>query len=140
MVLVDQSSEDTSAPDPLLVEIWGGMIGAWREQLPRTMWPPAVVVSAVLGKDGPQVPFTEEQDAVGELGAGCQHESFGEPVRLRTPRWNRHGVGARVGEYVVEGSVSRLGAAFGGELVTPCPGVRSDPQPDQFAVKGPAVR
>ena len=25
-------------------------------------------------------------------------------------------------------------------LVTPCPGVRSDPQPDQFAVKGPAVR
>ncbi len=44
------------------------MIGAWREQLARTMWPPAVVVSAVLGKDGPQVPFTEEQDAVGELG------------------------------------------------------------------------
>ena len=36
----------------------------------RSMWPPVVVVGAVLGKDGPQVLFAKDQDAVGELGSG----------------------------------------------------------------------
>jgi hypothetical protein len=31
------------------------------------MWPWTVVVRAILGEDGPQVPFTEHQDAVGEF-------------------------------------------------------------------------
>jgi hypothetical protein len=43
------------------------MIGAWRDKAQRSMGPPAVVVGAVLGEDGPQVPFPEDQDAVGEL-------------------------------------------------------------------------
>jgi hypothetical protein len=38
-VLVDQSSEDRSAPDPLVVEVRVGMIGAWRMQVQRSMWP-----------------------------------------------------------------------------------------------------
>jgi hypothetical protein len=37
-------------------------------KLQRSMWPPAVVVGAVLGEDGPQVAFAEHQDAVGEFG------------------------------------------------------------------------
>jgi hypothetical protein len=69
------------------------MIGAWWEASQRSMWSPTVVVSAVLGKDGPQVPLAEDQDAVGEFGSGGQDESFGEAVRPRTARrLNRPGV------------------------------------------------
>jgi hypothetical protein len=41
----------------------------------------AVVVRAVPSQDGPQVPFTKDQDAVGELGADGQNEAFGEAVQ-----------------------------------------------------------
>jgi hypothetical protein len=58
------------------------MIGAWREKSLRPVWSPTVVMGAVLGKDGPQVPLTEDQDAVGEFGSGGQDESFGEGVWL----------------------------------------------------------
>jgi hypothetical protein len=61
-VLVDQTAEDRSAPDPSMVKIRSGMIRSWREKAQRSMWPPAVVVGAVLGEDGPQVPFAEDQD------------------------------------------------------------------------------
>jgi hypothetical protein len=47
------------------------MIGAWREKSLRPVWSPTVVMRAVLGQDGPQVPLTEDQDAVGEFGSGC---------------------------------------------------------------------
>jgi hypothetical protein len=82
------------------------MIGAWREKSLRPVWPPTVVMGAVLGKDGPQVPLTEDQDAVGEFGSGCQDESFGEAVRSRTSRRNLHGVDARVGQDAVDGVVN----------------------------------
>jgi hypothetical protein len=42
------------------------MIGAWRAKLQCSMWPLAVVVGGVPGKDGTQVVFAEDQDAVGE--------------------------------------------------------------------------
>ena len=45
-----------------------------------------VVVGAVGGKYGPQVPLAEDQDAVGEFGSGCADESFGEAVCSRTAR------------------------------------------------------
>jgi hypothetical protein len=61
--------------DPMLVEVRSGMIGAWWEEAQRSMGPPPVVMGAVLGEDGSQVPFTEDQDAVGELGSGGQDES-----------------------------------------------------------------
>jgi hypothetical protein len=47
------------------------------------MWPPAVVVDAVPGEDHLQVPLAEDQNPVGELGSGGQHEPFGESVRPR---------------------------------------------------------
>jgi hypothetical protein len=66
------------------------------------MWSPTVVMGAVLGKDGPQVPFTEDQGAVGEFGSGCQYESFGEAVRSRAARRDLDGVDARAGQDGVE--------------------------------------
>jgi hypothetical protein len=87
------------------VKVRGGLIGAWWEKSLRPVWSPTVVVGAVLGKDGPQVPLTEDQDAVGEFGSGCQDESFGEAVRSRAARRDLHGVDARVGQ----GSVERRG-------------------------------
>jgi len=68
---VYQPSQHRSASDPLAVKIRSGMIGVWRLKPHRSMWPTAIVV-AVLGEDGPQVPFTEDQDAVGEFGSDCQ--------------------------------------------------------------------
>ena len=47
------------------------MIWVWRPKSQRPMWPPAVVVGTVPGKDGPQVPLTEDQDPVGEFSAGA---------------------------------------------------------------------
>jgi hypothetical protein len=78
------------------------MIGAWRAKLQRSMWPAAVVVGAVLGKDGPQMALAEDQDAVSELDSGGQDESFREAVRPRTSRWDLHGVDAGAGHDSVE--------------------------------------
>jgi hypothetical protein len=61
-----------------MVEIRDGVIGAGWNELQGSMWPPPVVAGAVSGEDGLQVPFTEDQDAVGELGSDDQNESFGE--------------------------------------------------------------
>jgi hypothetical protein len=74
------------------------MIGVWWAKLQRSMWPAAVVVGGVPGKDGPQVPFAEDQDAVGEFGSGGADETFGEAVRSWTARWNLHGLDAGAGE------------------------------------------
>ena len=64
------------------------MIRARRAKPQRSMWPPAVVVGAVPGKDGPQVSLAEDQDAVSELGSGGQDESFGEAVCSWRSRWD----------------------------------------------------
>jgi hypothetical protein len=109
-VLVDQAAKDGAASDSLLVKVRGGMVGAWWEKSLRPMWSPTVVMGAVLGEDGPQVPFTEDQDAVGEFGSGGQYESFGEAVRSRAAWRDLHGVDARVGQDGVE---------RGGELAGP---------------------
>jgi hypothetical protein len=45
------------------------MIGPWREKFQRPMRPPTVVMCAVLGKDSPPVPLSEDQHAVGEFGS-----------------------------------------------------------------------
>src|SRR4051794_33755194 len=42
------------------------------------------VVRGVNGKDVAQVPLTEDQHPVGDLGPDRQHEAFGETVRPRT--------------------------------------------------------
>jgi hypothetical protein len=73
------------------------------------VWPPPVVLGAELSEDDPRVSLPEDQDAVGELGSGGQHESFGEAVRPRTPRWNLHGVDPRAGQ----GGIERRGELAG---------------------------
>jgi hypothetical protein len=62
------------------------------------MWPAAIVVGGVPGKDGSQMSFAEDQDAVGELGSGGEDEAFGEAVRSRTSRWGSHGIDAGAGQ------------------------------------------
>jgi len=74
------------------------------------MWPSAVVVGAVPREDGSQVPFTEDQDAVGEFGSGGQDEAFGVAVRSRASRRDLHGVDPDAGEDVVEGGGELAGA------------------------------
>src|SRR3954468_7226879 len=49
---------------------------------------PPVVVGGVLGQHAAQVPLTEDQHPVGDLGAHGQHEAFGEAVRSWTPWWD----------------------------------------------------
>src|SRR5215203_3299328 len=66
------------------------------------MWPPAVVVGAVPGKDGPQVALAEDQDAVSEFGSGGQDESFGEAVCSWRSRWDLHCVDPGAGQDGVE--------------------------------------
>ena len=66
------------------------------------MWPAAVVVGGVPGKDGPQVVFAEDEDAVGEFASDGQDEAFGEAVRSRTSRWDLHGIDTGAGEDSVE--------------------------------------
>jgi hypothetical protein len=53
LVLADQPAEDLPAPDSLVVEVRGGVIGEWWVKLQCSMWPAAVVVGGVPGKDGP---------------------------------------------------------------------------------------
>ncbi len=78
------------------------MIRARRAKPQRPMWPPAVVVGAVPGKNGLQVSLAEDQDAVGEFGSGCADESFGEAVCSRTARWDLQGVDVGAGQDRVE--------------------------------------
>jgi hypothetical protein len=84
------------------------------------MWPPTVVVGAVGGKYGPQVPLAEDQDAVGEFGSGGQDEAFGEAVRPRTSRRDLHSVDAGAGQDGIEGGGELAGAVADEEAE--CPG------------------
>jgi hypothetical protein len=49
------------------------------------MGSPAVVVGFVPGEDRAQMPFTEDQHPVGDLGSGGEDEAFRITVRSRTP-------------------------------------------------------
>jgi hypothetical protein len=70
VALVDQAAEDGSASDLPVVEVRAGMLWAWWEKSQRPMWPSTVVVGAVPGEDGPQMPLAEDRDAIGEFGSG----------------------------------------------------------------------
>jgi hypothetical protein len=58
---------------------------------------PPVVMGLVLGQDRPQMPFTEDQHPVGDLGPGGEHEPFRIGVRSRAPRRNLHDLDAGTG-------------------------------------------
>jgi hypothetical protein len=47
------------------------------------MRPPRVVVGGSPGKHPAQVPLTEDQHPIGDLGPDGQHEALGETVRPR---------------------------------------------------------
>ena len=87
------------------------MIGAWWAKLQRSVWPAVVVVGGVAGKEGPQMSFAEDQDAVGELGFGGEDEAFGEAVCSRTLRWDLHGIYAGAGQDCIERRGELAGAA-----------------------------
>jgi hypothetical protein len=80
--------------------------------LQRSVWPAAVVVGGVPGKDGPQMSFTEDQDAVGELGSGGEDEAFGEAVRPRTSRWDSHGIDTGSGQDCIKRGGELAGAGI----------------------------
>ena len=61
-----------------------------------------VVVRGVLGEHPSEVLLSEDQHPVGDLGAGGQHEAFGETVRARTPRWDLDHLDTRIGQHRVE--------------------------------------
>ena len=71
------------ALDPLPGEISGRVIGARRAELAAAMGPPPVVVGLVLGQDGPQMPFAEDQHPVSDLRPRCEHEPLRERVGRR---------------------------------------------------------
>ena len=80
------------------------------------MWPPTVVVGAVAGEDGPQLPLTEDQDAVGELGSGGPDEAFGVAVRPRAAWRDLYGVDSGAGKDGVEGCGELAGAVADEEV------------------------
>jgi hypothetical protein len=62
----------------------------------------SVVVLGILGEDRPQVAFTEDQHAVGDLGPGCEDEPFGISVRPRAPGRDPHRLDTGAGQDRVE--------------------------------------
>src|SRR5689334_11699139 len=66
------------------------------------MRPRGVVVGGVPDKNQAQMPLTEDQHPVGDLGSHCQDEAFGEAVRARTARRNFDHLDTRVRQDLVE--------------------------------------
>jgi IstB-like ATP binding protein len=65
-------------------EVGGAVVGPGRAQLTAAMWAQSVVVGLVYGPDALQVPFAEDQHAVGDLGPGGEDEPFSVGVRAGT--------------------------------------------------------
>jgi hypothetical protein len=59
-------------------------------------------MGGVQGKHHAQVPFTEDQHPISDLGPHRQHEAFGEAVRPRTPRRDLDHLDARIRQDRVE--------------------------------------
>jgi hypothetical protein len=52
------------------------VVGPGRTELSASMGAPPVVVGLVPSQDSSQVPFTEDEHPVGDLGPGGEHEPF----------------------------------------------------------------
>jgi hypothetical protein len=55
-----------------------------------------------VDKNPAQMPLTEDQHPVGDLGPHRQHETFGETVRPRTPRRDLHYLHTRIRQDRIE--------------------------------------
>jgi hypothetical protein len=87
LILVDQAAEHRSALDPLTAEmIYNGVVRSRWPELAGAVRPAAVVVADVFRQYRTEVPFTEDQQSVGEFGSEGVYESFGEGVRPRAAR------------------------------------------------------
>jgi hypothetical protein len=58
LIFVDQSTEDGSAADPLVVEVSNGRLGSGRVKVQGPVGPCPVVVGDVLGEHEAQVSYT----------------------------------------------------------------------------------
>jgi hypothetical protein len=79
------------------------------------MGAPSVVLAFVLGQDGPQMPFAEDERLVGDLGPGGEHESFRVSVRPRAAGRDPHGLDAGIGQDSVKGRGELPGPITGQE-------------------------
>ena len=73
-VFVDEAAGDGPAPDLLLGEVCGRVVGTGRVQLAASVGASSVVVGLVLGHHGAQVAFAEYQHPVGHFSPGGEHE------------------------------------------------------------------
>ena len=92
LVLADEAAEDGPTLDPRLGEVGDRVVGPGRPELAAAMGTAPVVVSLVLGQDGPQMPLAEDQHPVGDLRPGREHEPFRIGIRARAPGRDLHGL------------------------------------------------
>ena len=83
LVLADEAAEYGPTLDALPGQVRDRVIWPGRAEVPAAMGSPSVVVGLVLGQDRLQMPLTEDEHPVGDLGPGGEHESFRVSVRPR---------------------------------------------------------
>ena len=101
-VLVGQATQNWSTFDVFMAEVGGGVGRLGWAKVAGAVGSSAVVVVNVLREDYTQVPLTEDQHAVGELGSESAYEPFGETVRPRATRRNPDYLDAHIGENGIE--------------------------------------
>ncbi len=79
------------------------MVGPWWLKVAAAVGSSSVAVRDILDQDGTEVPFTENQHPVGDLGPDRADEPFRVGVRPRSSGWDRDCGDAGVGEDRVEG-------------------------------------
>jgi hypothetical protein len=87
---VDQSTEDGSAADPLVVEVSNGRLGSGRVKVQGPVGRCPVVVGDVIGQHEAQVSFTHDEHAVGDLAPYGAHPTLGKAFARGHPaatRW-----------------------------------------------------
>jgi hypothetical protein len=83
LVFVEETAEDGPTFDPFLGEVGDGVVGPGRAEFAAAVGALSVVAAGDIWRGRPQVPFTEDQYPVGDLGPGGEHEPFGIGVRPR---------------------------------------------------------
>jgi hypothetical protein len=100
--------------DPLVGQVGGWTVGARWLQLQRSVGPPPVVVTGVPVECSAEVPFTDDEHAVGDLAAYGADESLRVGVRLWAAWRDLADGDAGVGQHGVEG-----GGELAGSVTTP---------------------
>jgi hypothetical protein len=115
-VLVGQATQNWSTFDVFMAEVGGGVGRLGWAKVAAAVGTSAVVVANVLREHYTQVPLTEDQQAVGELGSESAYEPFGEAVRLRATRRNPDYLDAHIGENGIERCGELVGSVPDEEL------------------------